>query len=31
MPYVSNPYLIPHIAAVTCQIIKTMEMGWTLD
>lgn len=34
MPYVTNPYLIPHpSAAVTRQIIKTMETDWkqTLD
>lgn len=36
MPYVTNPYLIPHHStAVSCQIIKTIEMGWnqipTLD
>lgn len=29
MPYVTNPYLIPHqSAALTSQIIKTMEMDW---
>lgn len=36
MPYVTNPYLIPHhSAAVTRQTFKTMETGWnqahTLD
>lgn len=30
MPYVTNPHLIPHhSAAVTRQIIETMETGWS--